>query len=106
MSEENVDAFKRGIDAYNRQDIEALLEGVDPDVEWLPAILTGLEGEATVYRGHEGLREGLRDLYEALGETHLEYPEIRDLGDRIVGIGRIRTRGRESGAETSRPMPW
>ena len=26
MSEQNVEAFKRGIDAFNRRDVEALLE--------------------------------------------------------------------------------
>jgi ketosteroid isomerase-like protein len=103
MSQENVETFKRGIDAYNRQDVEAFLAAVDPEVEWRPGILTGLGGEAAVYRGYEGMREGLRDVYEALGETHLEYPEIRDLGDRVLGIGRFRTRGRKSGAETESP---
>ncbi|MGZ5372469.1 MAG: hypothetical protein ACXWDE_11870, partial [Aeromicrobium sp.] len=39
-------------------------------------------------------------VYEALAEIHLDYSEIRDLGDRIVGIGRIRTRGKLSGAVT------
>jgi hypothetical protein len=39
-------------------------------------------------------------VYEALAEIHLDYSEIRDLGDRIVGIGRIRTRGKQSGAVT------
>jgi ketosteroid isomerase-like protein len=60
-------------------------------------------GEAAVYRGHEGIRQGLRDLFEVLRETHLEYPEIRDLGDRVIGIGHMRTRARESGAETEAP---
>ncbi len=103
MSQENVEAFKRGTEAANRRDIDALLEEFDPEVEWHPAILTGLGGEAAVYRGHEGVRKGIRDVYEALGETHLDYPEIRDLGDRVVGIGSIRARGSESGAETESP---
>ena len=103
MSQENVEAFKRGIEAANRRDIEALLEVLDPEVEWHPAILTALGGEAAVYRGHEGFRQGIRDVYEVLGETHQEYPEIRDLGDRIVVIGRIRARGTESRVETDSP---
>ncbi len=103
MSQENVETFKRGVDAYNRQDVEAMVEVADPEIEWQPGTLTGLGGEAAVYRGHEGIREGFRDLYEAMGESRLEYPEIRDLGDRIVGIGRVCARGRESGAETESP---
>jgi ketosteroid isomerase-like protein len=69
MSRENVEVVKRFVDAYNRRDVEAMLEDLGPGIEWHSVILTGLEGETAVYRGHEGFREGLRDLYEALGET-------------------------------------
>ena len=34
MSQENVEAVKRGVAAYNRGDYEALLAEFDPDVEW------------------------------------------------------------------------
>jgi ketosteroid isomerase-like protein len=104
MSQENVEDFKRGLDAFNRRDVEALLEELDPEVEWHPALPVLVGGEATVYRGHEGVREMLRDLYEAFAETHVELSEIRDLGDRLVAIGRTRARGNESGAETE--SPW
>jgi ketosteroid isomerase-like protein len=46
----------------------------------------------------------LRDLYEAFSEFHVQFLEIRDLGDRIVAIGRWITRGEESGVETSPPL--
>jgi ketosteroid isomerase-like protein len=81
-----------------------MLETLDPEIEWQPALLMSLEGKATVYRGHEGIREFFRDLDEVLDEVHAEYSEIRDFGDRIVGIGRIRTRGKGSGAETESPL--
>jgi ketosteroid isomerase-like protein len=99
MSQANVEAFKRGNDAYNRRDVEALLAELDPEVAWHSAILAPLEGEATVYRGHEGVRELIRELDEALAELQIEYSEVRDLGDRIVAIGHVRTRGKASGAE-------
>jgi hypothetical protein len=56
VQSENVDAVLRFIDAYNRRDVEAMLEDLDPAVEWRPAFPLSL-GEATVYRGHEGARE-------------------------------------------------
>ena len=99
MTEENVEAVKRAVDAYNRQDVEGVLAECDPEVEWHPAVLIHFEGEARVSRGHEGVREMLGDVFEAFAEIHTEYSEIRDLGDRIVAIGRFRARGRESGAE-------
>ncbi len=100
MSQENVEAFKRGIEAYNQRDVDALLKELDPEVEWHSALLIPFGGEATVGRGHDGVREVLGELYEALAEVHLDYSEMRDLGDRIVGIGRIRTRGEQSGVVT------
>jgi ketosteroid isomerase-like protein len=100
MSEENIEAFKRAIDAGNRRDYEALLEELDPNVEWHPGLLASLEGKPTVYRGRDGVREWFRDADGVLGESRMEFSEIRDLDDRIVAFGHYRTRGEASGAET------
>ena len=62
MSQENVEAFKRGLEAGNRGDVDTLLDVLDPDVAWQSA-LHALLGGATVFRGHDGVREMLRDLY-------------------------------------------
>jgi ketosteroid isomerase-like protein len=102
MSQQNVEAFKRGVSAANRGDIEAGLEEIDPEVEWHAAIQT--LGEATVYRGHEGLRKLYRSFSGVFAEVHYEFSEIRDLGDRVLAVGRMRARGLESGVETE--SPW
>ena len=104
MSEENVEAFKRAVDAINRKDIDKLLEELDPEVEWHDAFSMMFGAEASVYRGHEGVRELFRDLFYAFAETHSTYSEIRDLGDRTVATGSLRTRGNESRAETESPV--
>ena len=57
-----------------------------------------------MFRGHDGVREMLRDLNEAFGEIQIEISEIRDLGDGLIAIGRTRTRGKASGAETETPL--
>jgi hypothetical protein len=44
-----------------------------------------------------------RDFYDAFAEIHVEFSEIRDLGDRIVAIGHLRTRGKEVAPRPSRP---
>src|SRR4051794_40074126 len=103
MSQENVEIFKRAFDAINRRDAEALVAELDPEVEWHPAILMAIGGKQTVFRGHEGIREWLRDLYEILSEFRAEYREIRDLGDRTVATGRVRARGRASEVEIESP---
>jgi ketosteroid isomerase-like protein len=100
MSQESVEAFMRGTEAYNRRDVDALLEELDPEVEWHSALLIPFGAGAIISRGHAGVREVLREVYEVLAEIHLGYTEIRDLDERIVGVGRIRTKGRQSGVVT------
>jgi ketosteroid isomerase-like protein len=104
MSQENVDAFRRGLEAGNRGDVEGLLRELDPEVEWHSALHAFLGGEQTVFRGHDGVRAMLRDLNEAFDEIQIEISEIRDLGDRLVAIGRNCTRGKASGAEIDTPF--
>jgi ketosteroid isomerase-like protein len=106
MSQEEVEGFKRATDAGNRRDWDAMLEELDPDVEWYPGLLTALAGGAAVYRGHDGVLEWVRTVEEVLDEVHTEYSEIRDLGDRIVAIGQIRSRGAASGVETESPIAY
>jgi ketosteroid isomerase-like protein len=103
MSRENVEVFKRAFGAINRRDAEALVSELDPEVEWHGAILMAMGGQRIVYRGHTGVREWLRDLYETLSEFRAEYPDIRDLGDRTVGIGHVYGRGKASGVEIESP---
>ena len=99
MSRENVETFKRFVDAFNRRDVEAIVEVVDAEVEWRPAAPVALGGKATVYRGHTGISQGLRDLHDSFAELQIEVSEFQEAGDRILGTGRIRTRGKGSGAE-------
>jgi ketosteroid isomerase-like protein len=108
MSRENVEAVKRGFDAFNRADIEALLGELDPEVEWHPVLQVVMlgGGEPSVHRGHEGVRDALRAWYEVLAEIQVTVSETRDLGERIVAIGRIRARGKEGGAPVESPAAW
>ena len=106
MSQENVETFRRGFDAYNRRDVEAVLATVDPRVEWHPLLPVLLGGEATVYRGHEGYRELVRELDEAFSELRIDLSEVRDLGDWVLAIGHLRGRGKESGVATETEIVW
>jgi hypothetical protein len=99
-------AFRRGIDAYNRGEVEAVVQEHDPDVEWHPALLQLLGGEATVYRGHEGTREMMRDAAEAFAELHFEVLEIRDLGDRSSANATSAGVARQAEPRPKHPSPF
>jgi ketosteroid isomerase-like protein len=103
MSQENIEALQRAAEANNRRDYDAFLEEFDPDVEWHGVIGVMFGGEATVGRGHEALLEYVRDLDEGFAVRDVQFSEFRDLGDRIVVLGHVRARGRESGIEFDSP---
>jgi ketosteroid isomerase-like protein len=52
VSQENVEVLREGYDAFARGDLDAVLERLDPDVDWEPAIAPILGVE--VVRGREG----------------------------------------------------
>jgi ketosteroid isomerase-like protein len=106
MSQENVEAFKRGLDAGNRGDVDGLLAELHPDIEWHSALHALMGGQQTVFRGHAGVRRMIGDLYDTFAEVHIEMSEFRDLGDGLVAIGRTRTRGKASGVETKTPLAF
>ena len=101
-----MEIVRRVADAYNRRDVGAMLDELHPEVEWLPWLQIQLGGGATVYRGHQGIREGIRDGAEAFSEIQAEPSEVRDLGERVVAIGHLRARGKESGAITESAIAW
>jgi ketosteroid isomerase-like protein len=104
MSEANGEAFKRVIEAYNRGDVGALLDELDTEIEWRPVLPVVLGGDSTVYRGHDGVRQLLRDLDEVLAERRMDFSEIREAGDHVVAIGSLRIRGKSSGALSESPF--
>ncbi len=106
MSQANVEILWRVADAYNRRDVEGMVEDLHPEIEWHPLLQVLLGGEATVYRGHGDVRRGVRELDEAFVELQAEPSEVRDLGERVVAIGHLRGRGRESGAMTESALAW
>jgi hypothetical protein len=106
MSEENVEALQRGFEAVSRLDGDAMLELMDPEIEFRPRFQVMLGGEEMVFRGHDGFREAFRDLYGALEWIRPEVVEVRDLGDRIVALGTLSVRGKSSGAEAQSPAGW
>ena len=104
MSQENVEVVRRSLEANARGDIEEALTYVDPDGELHSAIIGGAEGH--IYRGHDGFRRWYAETEATFEELRTELTEFRDLGDRIVGLGQIHARGRESGVELDSATGW
>ena len=96
MARDKVDVARRVVDAYNRRDVDGLFaELATPDFEWHPAA-RALDGG--VYRGREGVERVAADTIENWEELENVAAEFRDLGDRVFVLGRLKGRGKSSGA--------
>jgi ketosteroid isomerase-like protein len=105
MAEENVEIAKRGIDAFNRSDVEALADVVTPDFEWFPALSSTVEGERfSGYRGREGIETYFEDVRSTWEGLRVLGNEFRDLGDSVLLLGRADGRGRGSRVEVDMPL--
>src|SRR5215203_4983750 len=83
MSRENVEVALAGMEAWSRRDLGAMLELLDPKVEWHPAFQKLLGGEAVTYHGHDGVRELLRATDEIASAVDPVMSEVYDLGDAL-----------------------
>jgi ketosteroid isomerase-like protein len=102
MPRDKVDVAGQVIDAYNRRDVDGLFaELATADFEWYPAIVRGLDGSS--YRGREGVERFNVDTSENWEELQSFPEEFRDLGDCVLVLGRLKGRGKASGAAVEQP---
>ena len=102
MSEENVEVVKQLTDAFHRRDIDAFAKLTTPDVEWVPVFAAQVEG--AVYEGRRGIEAFLRESSETWDDFRPVPEQYRDLGNRVLGLGRLSAQGRNSGAAID--APW
>jgi ketosteroid isomerase-like protein len=99
MSEESrqrelAELVRRGIDAYNRGDIETVLKQFHEDVE----VYTSPElPNAGTYRGHNGFLQWIAQWNEAWEEFRLELERIEFVGEHH-GVVTVRQFGRGAGS--------
>ena len=105
MSQENVEAVRRALAAWNADDLDAYLAEFDPDVEYHPSIEPGLEGKATTWRGHDDLRKVWREYRGEAWERMIMRPqELRDLGESVLVLGQVDLTARTTGIEFSQEV--
>src|SRR3954451_2728065 len=97
MSQENVEVVRRGIEAWNQHDADLWLSDAAPEVEWMPAGPATVE--RTVYRGYEEVATGFAAVFETWEEFRCQESEVRDLGDSVLWLGRVKMKGGASHVE-------
>jgi ketosteroid isomerase-like protein len=103
MSQEQIDAVRRNLDAWHSGDINAWLATAHPEGEWISEIARRVEGSDLVYRGHDGLRRYWDD-WHSVWDVTVQLNEVRDLGETVLAIGRVRALGEGSGIDMDGPI--
>src|SRR5207249_7515049 len=83
-----------GLQVFNERDVDAAVGTWHEDGEFAPAMAGAVEGKT--YRGHAELRRYFDDLFGSFSDVHVEDPELRDLGDRVLILYRLIVHGRDS----------
>lgn len=98
----NVTLLETGYAAFGRGDIPAVLELLDPDIEWI-------EAEGFPYGGtYRGPEQVVENVFEKLGEEWEPF-EVRperfvDGGDTVVALGEYSGTYRETGKSVRVPF--
>jgi ketosteroid isomerase-like protein len=101
MSQENVEIVRAGIDAYNRRDLDALLEHAAPDFVF---DLSRAVGPQRGLYDLDQFRAWACDMWATFEEHRLEAHEFIEAGDHVVVPITAHARGRdgiEAGADTA-----
>jgi ketosteroid isomerase-like protein len=101
MSQENVENVRRGIDAWNRGDLDEWLAGFAPEAE---LHTTGRFPDQAVYRGRAGLERYWAEIHEAAEEISLSISDLRASGDRVFQAVTGRGRGKQSKVPMEQPI--
>ena len=88
MSRENVDLVRRALMAWQSGAVGEMDELVAADAEWRPSPLSRASRE--VYVGPEGIRDWASEMVGRHSEIRNEIDDVRDLGDRVLVLGRVR----------------
>jgi ketosteroid isomerase-like protein len=95
----NARLAKRAYEAFNRGGAEAILEFLDPDVEW--RMWERFARDRRTYRGHDGVREALAVFDENLDGFQADPHRFIEVGDRVVVPVSLRGRTKGTGEEQS-----
>ncbi len=104
MSVENVVIVRRAFDAFSRGDLEAVLDDLAPEFEFIPS--GRFVDTQQTYRG----RAGYMDFWEAFRapweHITISIERIEDLDDRVLTLGTFHMTGSGSGVAVDGESAW
>jgi ketosteroid isomerase-like protein len=96
VSSANAELVRRGYEAWNQGDIEAVFAFLDPEIRW--------EGythipESGTLAGRDEVRAWLGRFLEAWEELDIEVTDLIENKDQVIALVRFRALGKESRVE-------
>ena len=99
MSQENVEAVRRGWDAFNRGDLDTWLAALADDIDYRAA--EGALDDRGPMHGKDAVRAYVQDWLDMFDDFKVEPTELIDAGeDQVIAVLRISGRAKLSGVET------
>jgi ketosteroid isomerase-like protein len=95
MSQENVEALRRGFEALSSGDLPRMLTFIHPDFE--VEIPSELSAEPDTYRGHDGLRRYFRTFEAEMDEIRFRPERFWDAGESVVVSMSLTAKGKATG---------
>ena len=99
MSEERAEVARRAYVAFNSGGVEAILEFLDPDIEW--RMWERFSREPRVFNGHDGVREVLALFQENYDDFSAEPREFIPAEGAVIVPVSLRGRAKGTGEEAS-----
>jgi uncharacterized protein len=96
VREANVETLRRGYAALNRGELSAVLELLDPDIEWHEPAHSP---DAGTHRGRDSFERFLRGWIESFDGFRVEPERVVERGEDIVAVVHQTGTGRASGLE-------
>jgi ketosteroid isomerase-like protein len=99
MSEANLELARRSFQAWGDRDVEWFVDNTTPEFEFVPAVVTTVEGEGSAVQGPENIRKFFAELDEPWESFVLDEDEYREIDEQVICLSRLRAKGRGSGVE-------
>src|SRR5688500_12490302 len=96
MSSANAKLVRRGYEAWNQGDIEAVFALLDPEIKWQG--YTHIPESGTL-AGRDEVKAWRRRFLEAWEELDVEVIDLVEDEDQVIALVRLRGLGKESGAK-------
>lgn len=84
MPSENVRVAVEGYGAWNRRDLDAAIDRIDPEIEWTFSGGALFPGTELAYHGHDGVREFWRTFLEPWPELQVVIERAHEGTDGVV----------------------